>query len=1123
LFFLGCIIALATPLHATAAIHTPGKFNVSQLGAATYTVPIAVPPGTAGMAPALSLSFNSQSSSGLMGKGWSLGGLSSITRCAQTPGQDGTVLGAVQFDANDRFCLDGQRLVVSNGLAYGTEGAEYRTENDNFSQIISYGNVAGGPVSFKVWTKAGRVMEYGNTSDSRIEAQGKGWVRIWAINREQDIKGNYLTIAYTEDNANGDFYPIRIDYTGNVNTGMTTNNSVRLTYETLPIFVPAYKMGSLVQSTVRLKNIDAYTNEERTHNYQLSYVNDVLTKRSRLNGITQCQGDRTTCLPTIKFDWQELGAVTHTPGEWVTSGIVMESNTGLGPRSVLALDLNQDGKTDLLQHIHKDGNSWLIPMYSNGAGFTVGEAIKLEGMYSNFLTGDVDGDGKTDLISVGTSPEGVRQIHILFSTGTGFRLVDGGRHYSEKIPNEIYLGSYGHPIIMDVDGDGKADIVEFWNDGFFTYEMWISISKFDGTSFGAPVWKKIHTRKGKYSTQVNMIPMDINGDGKMDLVEIWTANDTQDNTFILPILSNGTDFIPGAWIDSGFYQNQYNGSGVIQHILPLDLNGDGMMDMVFGGMQYDPNVFLRQNYHLHTFYSNGITLTPGKSEIFLGEQSTTYNMGINPDTLTASDINGDGKTDLLLTWYGHAPTFDDAKLFIQPIISQGQGFLLNQPRYDTGQKWATVWHVVQDPDGNYIQQIVSPEFIVLDINGDGKMDLVQQKYKQPVFNRPSEPSYFLPYVVDKGIGDLMTGITNGLGAKTTINYAPLSDSATYVRDTAFTYPLTNVQMPLYVVASTDLPGGKEGSESFKYRYGGLKKDRSRNELTGFRWKEEQQLSTGLTTKIEYRQDWPYAGMMINSSISLAGKGHADLLSQSASQLACIDTFSGAPCVLRPGRSYFPFASESTNQKWDLNGAALPEQKNTIAYDIWGNATDSTSSVSAEGETWTTHVVNTYYPADTGKWLIGQLKSTGVTNTVPAYSGPTLSPGGSGTPGDGNGSGNPGGSTPGTGTLPSTVSWLAAFTPPAQTNPGRVVPLQVQVNGAAPLAGTVTFFDGDAALAVIALDGTGKASFSVALNGIGGHTLRAVYSGDARNASSAVSAVVTVNVDLTPILMLLLDD
>lgn len=68
----------------------------------------------------------------------------------------------MDFDANDRFCLDGQRLMVVSG-SYGADGAEYRTEQESFSRIISYGTVGSGPASFKVWTKSGQVMEYGVT------------------------------------------------------------------------------------------------------------------------------------------------------------------------------------------------------------------------------------------------------------------------------------------------------------------------------------------------------------------------------------------------------------------------------------------------------------------------------------------------------------------------------------------------------------------------------------------------------------------------------------------------------------------------------------------------------------------------------------------------------------------------------------------------------------------------------------------------------------------------------------------------------------------------------------------------------------------------------------------------
>jgi len=71
--------------------------------------------------------------------------------------------------------------------------------------------------------QVGQILEYGNTGDSRIEAQANPpqsnpTVRVWALNKISDKKGNYLTVTYAEDNANGDFYPIKIEY--NWNTGL---------------------------------------------------------------------------------------------------------------------------------------------------------------------------------------------------------------------------------------------------------------------------------------------------------------------------------------------------------------------------------------------------------------------------------------------------------------------------------------------------------------------------------------------------------------------------------------------------------------------------------------------------------------------------------------------------------------------------------------------------------------------------------------------------------------------------------------------------------------------------------------------------------------------------------------
>jgi len=191
-----------------------GSFSASPSGAATYTIPIDVPPGIAGLQPGLALAYNSQGGNGLLGMGWSLAGLSAITRCPKTYAQDGVKEG-VKLDATDRYCLGGQRLVVVNGLPYGASGAEYRTEVESFSRITSYGAAADGPGYFVVETKSGRTIEFGNTADSNVNVtiQSSGQLRtlLWAANKISDTVGNELTISYIEEASIGHHRVSRIE------------------------------------------------------------------------------------------------------------------------------------------------------------------------------------------------------------------------------------------------------------------------------------------------------------------------------------------------------------------------------------------------------------------------------------------------------------------------------------------------------------------------------------------------------------------------------------------------------------------------------------------------------------------------------------------------------------------------------------------------------------------------------------------------------------------------------------------------------------------------------------------------------------------------------------------------
>jgi len=246
------VLVAADPL-SDAVSATAAEFRVDESGQATYSVPLYTVPGTAGVVPQLTLSYSSQSGDGPVGKGWSIGGLSSISRCRATREAGDFIGGAtpdgnpapINFSSTDRYCLDGQRLIPSSATcpsASGMTGVALATEVDSFQRVCAYtaGSATGGPNFFTVERKDGSISWYGDRDNNTSQNRPDGYFETnsplnpaaaltWAQTRFQDSTGNYIDYLYLENPAGagtGEHLVSEIRYTGKtVLPGQAGNSS----------------------------------------------------------------------------------------------------------------------------------------------------------------------------------------------------------------------------------------------------------------------------------------------------------------------------------------------------------------------------------------------------------------------------------------------------------------------------------------------------------------------------------------------------------------------------------------------------------------------------------------------------------------------------------------------------------------------------------------------------------------------------------------------------------------------------------------------------------------------------------------------------------------------------------
>lgn len=311
-------------------------------------------------------------------------------------------------------------------------------------------------------------------------------------------------------------------------------------------------------------------------------------------------------------------------------------------------------------------------IFSEALTYDTGEADA-----NSVAVADVNGDGKLDLVVANQCGD-----IITCTDGSVSVLLGNGDGTFQPAVSYDSGGNHAYWVaVADVNGDGKPDIIVLNQFEGKSSSLGVLIGNGDGT-FKAAV---IYDAGGRMSNSVAIA--DVNGDGRPDLIvanECAEGNDvycTSDGGTVSVLLGNG---------DGTFQAPQsYNSGGQGGNsIVVSDLNMDGKLDVlvVHGG-------------NLSVLFGNGDgTFQPAYS-FASGEDSTI--------SVAVADVNGDGKPDLVVANQcplGMPCLFDAAPSgSVSVLLGNGDGtFNLTQ---------------------TYPAPVTGP-VVTLDLNGDGKIDLV---------------------------------------------------------------------------------------------------------------------------------------------------------------------------------------------------------------------------------------------------------------------------------------------------------------------------------------------------------------------------------------------------------------
>ncbi|RLP91429.1 hypothetical protein EAD89_12155 [Micromonospora sp. BL4] len=196
-------------------------------------------------------------------------------------------------------------------------------------------------------------------------------------------------------------------------------------------------------------------------------------------------------------------------------------------------DVNGDGRDDIVAFTH-DGAGDVYVALSAGSSFT-GTALKWHEYFSIAgeypALGDVNGDGRDDIITFTQGPATASDVIVALSTGSSFG--------APQTWHDLFAVGTEQPRVGDINGDGRDDIVTFTCNA--DADVYAAVST--GTSFAGTTvkWNDFFCLPGEFPYLG-----DYDGDGRDDVIA-FTKGSLND---VYVGLSTGTAFGGGVkWHD----------------------------------------------------------------------------------------------------------------------------------------------------------------------------------------------------------------------------------------------------------------------------------------------------------------------------------------------------------------------------------------------------------------------------------------------------------------------------------------------------------------------------------------------------------------------------------------------